>query len=117
MNEKKYIVTAGPSADMMLACLEEKTDNRAAFISDLRFPDGYQLKIIAEFESISRDKTEAESYQFTLKHVRPVGRDATPDNVRITPHELTVPHYSSNIRSGEAYAGLLDELLDLEIRA
>ena len=104
MNQKKkYIVTAGPSADMMLATLEEAINNRAGFISDLRFPDGHQIKIIAEVDFISRDETEAEAYELDLKHVRPIGRDVTPEDMRRTPHRLSIPHYRANDRSGEAY--------------
>lgn len=98
----KLIVTGGPSAELMLANLEEiKTGGRPSFISELRFPDEHQFKIMGEIEDISRNRAEAECYTVHLKHVRAIGNVTEEDKQR-TPRRLAINLYYSNIRSGEA---------------
>ncbi|MBQ8996724.1 hypothetical protein IJ095_01700 [Candidatus Saccharibacteria bacterium] len=98
----KFIVTGGPSAELMLANLEEiKTGGRPSFISELRFPDEHQFKIMGEIEDISRNRAEAECYTVRLKHVRAIG-DVTEEDKKRTPRRLAINLYYSNIRSGEA---------------
>ena len=98
----KLIVTGGPSADMMLATLEELKIGRPSFVSDLRFPDGRQFKIMGEVEGAARDKTEVECFNIYLKQVCAIG-DVTEGDRKRTPRRLHIVHYRANIRSGEAY--------------
>ena len=98
----KFIVTGGPSAELMLANLEEiKTGGRPSFISELRFPDEHQFKIMGEIEDISRNRAEAECYTVRLKNVRAID-DVTEEDKKRTPRRLAIDFYYSNIRSGEA---------------
>jgi len=100
----KLIITGGPSAELMLANKEElRSGGRPSFISELRFPDGRQFKIMGEIEDISRNKIEAECYTVHLKHVRAIG-NVTEEDKRRTPRRLAIDFYYSNIRSGEARA-------------
>jgi len=99
-----YVITGGPSAELMLANLEElKSGGRPSFISELRFPDEHQFKIMGEIEAVSRDSAEVECFRVALKHVRAIG-DVTEADRKQTPRRLRIPHYYALIRSGDAFA-------------